>query len=136
MVTTEPGTVSESPQAQLRRIIETFARFTPGVKGVAIADRNGLPVASSFRERLDLATASAMSTLAVRAAENVFTNFGYEKFRCVTMEGEDALIVACQVRGGLVNLIAVLSPDANLGFVRIAIEKAMDEIAEALQRFL
>lgn len=135
MVPTEPQ-VADSPQAQLRRIIETFARSTPGVRGVAIADRNGLPVASSFRTRLDLATASAMSTLAVQAAENVFTNFGYAKFHCVTMEGGDALIVACKVRGGLVNLIAVLAPDANLGFARIAIDRTTDEIAEVLERFL
>lgn len=50
---------------RLREILDTFAR-TPGIRGAALADRKGLPIASSFRSRANVNVASAMAALAVQ----------------------------------------------------------------------
>lgn len=116
---------------RLREALESFNRTTPGVRGSAIADRNGLPIAAVLREKLDLATVSAMSMLAVRAAEDVFRNFGYRDARFVLMEGEDAVIVVIAIHGGL-SALAVSGSDANLGLVRLNLAKLAEETVAVL----
>jgi predicted regulator of Ras-like GTPase activity (Roadblock/LC7/MglB family) len=65
-----------------------------------MADRNGLPIVAALRAQFDLATVSAMTTLAFRAAQDVFQNFRYRDARFVLMEGEDAVLVVIAIRGG------------------------------------
>ncbi len=113
--------------ARLREALESFNHGTPGVRGSAIADRNGLPIASALRTKLDLATVSAMSMLAVRAAQDVFRNFGYRDARFVLMEGEDAVIVVIAIQGGL-SALAVSELQANLGLVRINLQRLAQDI--------
>lgn len=118
--------------SRLQNILESFNLSAPGVRGSAIADRNGLPIAAAFRSRLDLATVSAMSMLAVRAAQDVFRNFGYREARFVIMEGEDAVIVVIAIHGGL-SALAVSDSEANLGLVRLGLQKLGQEILGLLQ---
>ncbi len=73
-----------------------------------------------------------MSTLAVHAAQDVFRNFGYREPRFVLMEGEDAVIVVKAIRGGM-SALAVSDPDANLGRVRLSLEKLAQDVLALLR---
>lgn len=115
------------PARRLREILDSFARTT-GVRGVALADRKGLPIASSFRARVDVNLASAMAALAVQVSSEVFKNFGFTSFRCSIMEGESATVLACLLHGGQMSIIAVLEDSANLGLVKMTMNKVEGDI--------
>ena len=116
---------------RLRAVLDAFNRVTAGVRGSAVADRNGLQIASAFRGTFDVPTVSAMTTMVLRAARDVFRKFGFRDARAILMESDDAVILVMVLPGDL-SVLAVAAPDANLGLVRLQLQKLGQEIVAIL----
>src|SRR3990170_7213153 len=78
---------------RLVEVLEEFEEGIPEVRGSAIADREGLPIANGFREPLDLMSVTAMSTLAIESSRKVFDRLGLQKPRSIVIEGDEGKVV-------------------------------------------
>lgn len=125
----EPG---QDPAVSLTAILRTLSARAPGLRGVAIADRNGLPISSEFRQKMPVPTVCAMGTLVAQASNSVFEGLGYERFEFGTLEGKSVKVLVCQIGSGAASLIVILEPETNLGLAKLEIERAAEEIAFVL----
>lgn len=119
------------PAEALVQILDELKRSASGILGAAVADRNGLPIANAFREGVNLLTISAMSALAVQSCTSVMGNLGLRPLETVIMEGENSLVMVRVLSGGL-SLLVMLEHDANVGLVRMEVERLAASIEEVL----
>lgn len=119
------------PAEGLVRILDELKRSASGILGAAVADRNGLPIANGFRAGVNLLTISAMSALAVQSCTSVMGNLGLRPLEMVIMEGENSLVMVRVLSGGL-SLLVMLEHDANVGLVRMEMERVARSIEEVL----
>jgi len=120
------------PAERLQETLSGFRSRVDGVVGIAVADKSGLPVASAFAHRANVLTVTAMATMAVQSSQRVYQNLGLTGPSEVVMVGPDSTVVVYAANEGQLSIIAVLSAYANLGLVRIEIERLSREIAEIL----
>jgi len=119
-------------EARLVEILETFERGVAGVRGSAIADREGLPIANGFREPFDVVAVAAMATLTSRSSKTVFDHLHFRAPRAVVIEGEDAKVVVYKLGGGQATFIAVVRPDTNTGLLKLEMAAAARKLEEEL----
>lgn len=103
-----------------------------GVRGIAIADKSGVPGFSSFTTKANVLTVTAMATMAVQSSQRVYQNLGLAGPRDVVMVGPDSTVFVSAVGKGQPSVIVVLEGFANLGLVRVEIERLGLELAEIL----
>jgi predicted regulator of Ras-like GTPase activity (Roadblock/LC7/MglB family) len=123
---------SRGPAEQLEEVLLAFRENVDGVRGVAIADRSGLPVAASFSTRANVLTVSAMATLAIQSSQRVYENLALAGPSEVVMAGPDSTVFVYSVSEGHLSVIAVLDGFANLGLVRIEVERLSRQLSEIL----
>ncbi len=111
-------------ESRITGILEAFERQVDGVRGSAVADRDGLPIANGFKEPFDLLSVASMGTLGMQSARKVSEFIGVKPPRAVVLESDDAKIVIRDLGGGQATFIVVVRPEANLGFVKLQIETA------------
>ena len=119
-------------ESRIVAILEAFERQLDGVKGSAVADADGLPIANGFREALDLLSVVSMSSLGLQSAKKVFETIGLKGPKVVILEGEDAKIVIHELGKGQASFIAVVRPETKLGFLRLEMEGAAKRLEEEL----
>ncbi|TLZ58875.1 MAG: hypothetical protein E6K16_07955 [Methanobacteriota archaeon] len=119
-------------ESRIVAILEAFERQLDGVKGSAVADSDGLPIANGFRESLDLLSVVSMSSLGLQSAKKVFETIGLKGPKIVILEGEDAKIVIHELGKGQASFIAVVRPETKLGFLRLEMEAAAKRLEEEL----
>lgn len=119
-------------ESRIVAILEAFERQLEGVKGSAVADADGLPIANGFREALDLLSVVSMSSLGLQSAKKVFETIGLKGPKVVILEGEDAKIVIQELGKGQASFIAVVRPETKLGFLRLEMEGAAKRLEEEL----
>ncbi|MFA5897107.1 MAG: roadblock/LC7 domain-containing protein [Thermoplasmata archaeon] len=119
-------------QSRLVAIVEAFEREVDGVRGCAVADREGLPIANGFREAFDLTATTAMSTLAMESSQKVFEHLGLKGVRNVQVEGDDAKVVIFDLGRGQGSFIAVARPDTNVGLLKFHMVLAAKRLEQEL----
>lgn len=119
-------------ESALVEILEEFERQVDGVRGSAVADREGLPIVNGFREPFDLGAVTAMSTLAADSSQKVFDEIGLGAMRTAFLEGDDAKVVIFSLGSGRASLIAVVRSDVNVGLLRLQMALAARRIEEEL----
>ena len=119
-------------QSRLEAIVQAFEREVDGVRGAAVADREGLPIVNGFREAFDLSAITAMSTLAMDSSEKVFEQLGLKGMRNVLVEGDDAKVVIFDLGGGQGSFIAVARPDTNVGLLKFHMVLAAKRLEQEL----
>lgn len=119
-------------ESRLIEIIDAFEREVHGVRGAAVADGEGLPLANGFREPFDLAAVTAMSTHAVESSKKVFEHIGLRGMRNVIVEGDDAKVVIFDLGGGQGSFIAVARPTTNVGLLKLHMALAAKRFEEEL----
>ena len=119
-------------EARVIGILEAFERQVEGVRGSAVADRDGLPIANGFKESFDLLSVASMGALGMQSARKVSEFIGTKPPKAVVMECEDAKIVIRDLGDGRASFIVVVRPDANLGFLKIQMEAATKRLEEEL----
>jgi len=119
-------------ESRIVAILEAFERQLEGVKGSAVADADGLPIANGFRESLDLLSVVSMSSLGLQSAKKVFETIGLKGPKVVILEGEDAKIVIHDLGKGQASFIAVVRAETKLGFLRLEMEAAAKRLEEEL----
>ncbi len=127
---TEPK--NEGPAEKLQLLLSAFQSRVDGVRGVAVADRSGLPVSSSFATKANVLTVTAMATMAIQSSQRVFQNLALAGPNEVVMVGPDATVFVSSVAQGQLSVIVVLEGFANLGLVRIEVERLSRELSEIL----
>lgn len=119
-------------EARLVSILETFERGVGGVRGSAIADREGLPIANGFREPFDVVAVAAMSTLTAQSSKTVFNHLNFKPPRAVIIEGEDAKVIVYQLGNGAATFIALVRPDTNIGLLKLEMAATARRLEEEL----
>ncbi len=123
---------SEGPAEKLQLLLTEFQQRVDGVRGVAIADKSGLPVSSSFATRANVLTVTAMATMAIQSSQRVYQNLALAGPNEVVMVGPDSTVFVSSVAQGQLSIIVVLEGFANLGLVRIEVERLSRELSEVL----
>ena len=127
-----PPSQGLTAESRIVGILEAFERQLEGVKGSAVADADGLPIANGFREALNLLSVVSMSSLGLQSAKKVFETLGLKGPKVVVLEGEDAKIVIHELGNGQASFIAVVRPETKLGFLRLEMEAASKRLEEEL----
>ncbi len=122
----------EGPAEKLQLLLSAFQQRVDGVRGVAIADKSGLPVSSSFATRANVLTVTAMATMAIQSSQRVYQNLALAGPNEVVMVGPDSTVFVSSVAQGQLSIIVVLEGFANLGLVRIEVERLSRELSEVL----
>ena len=122
----------EGPAEKLQALLTSFQSRVDGVRGVAIADKSGLPVSSSFTTRANVLTVTAMATMAIQSSQRVYQNLALQGPNEVVMVGPDSTVFVSSVAEGQLSVIVVLEGFANLGLVRIEVERLSRELSEIL----
>ena len=119
-------------ESRIVGILEAFERQVDGVRGSAVADRDGLPIANGFREPFDLLSITSMGTLGMQSGRKVAEFIGIKPPRAIVLESEDAKVMIRDLGGGQATFIVLVRPDANLGFVKLQMEAAVKRLEEEL----
>ena len=124
--------VVHGPAEQLQALLSGFMERVDGVRGIAIADKSGLPVASAFPSKASILTVTAMATMAIQSSQRVYRNLGLEGPTDVVMVGPDSTVFVSTAAQNQLSIIVVLEGFANLGLVRIEVERLTRELADVL----
>ncbi len=124
--------VVHGPAEQLQALLSGFLERVDGVRGIAIADKSGLPVASAFPSKASILTVTAMATMAIQSSQRVYRNLGLEGPSDVVMVGPDSTVFVSTAAQNQLSIIVVLEGFANLGLVRIEVERLTRELADVL----
>ena len=129
---TKTGAKTEGPAEKLQVLLTAFQGRVDGVRGVAVADKSGLPVSSSFATPANVLTDTAMATMAIQSSHRVYQNLALDGPNEVVMVGPDSTVFVSSVAQGQLSVIVVLEGFANLGLVRIEVERLSRELSEIL----
>ena len=124
--------VVHGPAEQLQALLSGFMERVDGVRGIAIADKSGLPVASAFPSKASILTVTAMATMAIQSSQRVYRNLGLEGPTDVVMVGPDSTVFVSTAAQNQLSIIVVLEGFANMGLVRIEVERLTRELADVL----
>jgi len=119
-------------EARLVSIMEKFEKGVNGVRGSAVADREGLPIANGFREPFDLVAVAAMATLTAQSGKTVFDHLRFTAPRDIIIEGDDAKVVVYKLGNGEASFIALVKPETNIGLLKLEMAAASKKIEEEL----
>ncbi len=120
------------PAERLQEALAQFRDRVDGVRGVAVADKSGLPVSSAFSTHANILTVTAMATMAIQSSQRVYQHLGLQGPSEVVMVGPDSTVFVYSVADGQLSVIVVLDGFANLGLVRIEVERLSRELSEIL----
>lgn len=121
-----------NPAERLQSALQDLQDRVDGVRGIAIADKSGLPVASAFASKANVLTVTAMSTMAVQSSRRVFENLALAGPTEVVMVGPDSTVFVSSMNEGPLSLIVVLEMFANLGHVRIEVARLSRNVSDIL----
>ena len=120
--------VPGNPAKVLESILSDLVARVEGARDAALADRNGLPIATASVQQIGLDLASAMSALIVHAALRVLEEFGPDRLQVAVLEGSRVRILVCEVSEGVGSLILVTDTDANLALAKMELLRAAMQI--------
>jgi len=126
------GPANLGPAERLQEALAQLRDRVDGIRGVAVADKSGLPVSSAFSTRANILTVTAMATMAIQSSQRVYQNLGLVGPSEVVMVGPDSTVFVYSVADGQLSVIVVLDGFANLGLVRIEVERLSRELSEIL----
>jgi len=123
---------NQGPAERLQDALNEFRERVDGIRGVAVADKSGLPVSSAFSTRANILTVTAMATMAIQSSQRVYQNLGLLGPSEVVMVGPDSTVFVYAMAEPSLSIIVVLEGFANLGLVRIEVERLSREVSEIL----
>jgi predicted regulator of Ras-like GTPase activity (Roadblock/LC7/MglB family) len=126
------STIMPTLESKLVEILKTFEHEVEGVRSSAVADREGLPIVNGFMGSLDPAAITGTSALALESARKVFGYIGLKGLRSMTLDGEDAKVVICDLGGGRASFIAIVDPATNMGLLKFMMAYAAKRIEKEL----
>jgi predicted regulator of Ras-like GTPase activity (Roadblock/LC7/MglB family) len=116
--------------------LEDLIRKVPGLVGLVLADKHGLPVSSSFPEERGVMEASAMSAVAVDAAISITRHLDLGGFENVTFSFENYYLYVSSLADRNANLLALAQKDVNLGLLEMTLEQTKKIIERILRDFI
>ena len=126
------STIMPTLESKLVEILKTFEHEVEGVRGSAVADRDGLPIVNGLMGSLDPAAINGTSALAIESAQRIFGHIGLKGLRSMTLDGEDAKVVICDLGGGRASFIAIVDPATNMGLLKFLMAFAAKRIEKEL----
>ena len=126
-----PRLAEEGPAERIAGILQRLGAL-PGVRGVAIADQAGLPVASELPGASRVLEVTAMTALALQSCSSVLTNLTGESLETIMIEGATSTIVIHRLGNGELGLFCVLDKTGSVGLVWLESRRCAREIEEVL----
>ena len=111
-------------------ILDDFNHSVEGIKASVVATSDGLPIASSIREDIDLAIAAALGAAIMGSSRSAVNTLGLRNYQNTTIYAEEGRIIVSAF--SMACLIVVMEPGANLGLVLIAINDAKKRIQQVI----
>ncbi len=125
-------TKSATLESRLIAILKEFEAEVEGVRGSAVADREGLPITNGFRDQFDLMAVTAMSRMATESSQKVFEYIGLRGFQAMILEGEDSKVLIYELGHGEASFIAVARGDVSMGLLKFQMSLAARRLEEEL----
>ena len=116
----------------LQTVLLDLRRRVPYVRGSAIADRSGLPIASDLPPKVNVMMVAAMSALAMQSCSNVVANLGLEPADRIVTESKDSVVVVRSIAKGTASLFAMMSGDVDRDLAAKELDQAAREAEEIL----
>ncbi|MBS7288289.1 MAG: roadblock/LC7 domain-containing protein [Candidatus Freyarchaeota archaeon] len=118
---------------RFRRVNEKVneLRDIPGVKAVALISSRGFMITSTFPPDFDESVVSTIAPSIMRMGLEGLKEMKLGKPRNIFIEGDGGVLVLTDV-GGRAVLLAVVKPDANLGYIFLE----MDNAAKSLEKMI
>jgi len=120
------------PSHKLDSILLELRRRVPGLRGSAIADKNGLPIASDLPPTVHMLMVTAMSALAMQSYSSILANLSLQQLDNIVAEGKDSFVIVKSMTGGNASFFAVLKHDADPELAKKEIARAADEAQTVL----
>jgi predicted regulator of Ras-like GTPase activity (Roadblock/LC7/MglB family) len=121
-----------SSAEMLQAILLNLRRRATYIRGSAISDNSGLPIASDLPPKVNVMMVTAMSTLAMHSCSNVVANLGLEPAERIVTESKDSVVVVKAIAKGTASLFAMMSGDVD----RDLAAKELDLVAQEAERIL
>ena len=116
----------------LQSVLLEFRRRVPCVRGSAIADKSGLPIASDLPPKVNVMMVSAMSALAMQSCSNVVANLGLEPAERIVTESKESVVVVKSIAGGSASIFALMAGDIDRDAATMELERAVREAEKIL----
>ncbi|MFO7966538.1 MAG: roadblock/LC7 domain-containing protein [Archaeoglobaceae archaeon] len=121
--------------ANLKELLEKVIKelkSTGDLDAGAVVSRDGLLIAADISQNVNSDSFAAMTATMLGAAETATSELGKGFPDRVIVEGEDGKIIATGA-GFKALLVAMASPNANLGLLLLEMSKASNKIKELLE---
>lgn len=124
--------MAQDVRDRLETVISELAE-AGDIEGSAIVRRDGLMIASNLPSKIDARTIAAMAAALVGTAETCSNELQKGKFQQVIIESQLGKIASLGA-GNQAILITLLKPQANLGLILLAMDKATKKIEILLEK--
>jgi len=120
----------DDAHAKLQAVLQELRRI-PDVLAVAIARRDGLPIAHALPRSMDPKRIAAMTAAIVGTSEMAAEEMGQGEFLQSIVDSRKSKMLATGA-GSEAILITIVRSDANMGLVLISVGKAIQAIQAIL----
>jgi len=116
---------------RLDSILQDFRSGVRGVRGIVLADANGLPIAYDTNGDLDMSVIAAMGTMIAQSADVVFENLHMSRPEITIIDGKEANLAVMTLPDRVASLLVVLEKVANLGLAKMEMRTAANRLGTA-----
>jgi len=117
-------------EQKILNVLEDLKNSVPGMKGVALASSDGLPMATTFSPEVNKELICAMAAALYNTGTRVGNMLKLKNFKSTTVELENGLILISSVKNAV--LLAFMEADGNLGLAKLKMPKTCEKIERVL----
>lgn len=120
-----------SKQEQLLQTLETLRASVPELRGAMVATTDGLPIAKSFNDGVDVNRVAAMAATALGLGKRISDTLNIGEMSETSISGSDGQVLIYTV--GKKGVLAVVAPSGtNLGLLNLEARDAAASITSIL----
>jgi Uncharacterized distant relative of homeotic protein bithoraxoid len=117
-------------EQKILNVLEDLKNSVPGMKGVALASSDGLPMVTAFSSEVNKELICAMAAALYNTGTRVGNMLKLKNFKSTTVELENGLILVSNVKNAV--LLAFMEANGNLGIAKLKMPKVCEKIEKIL----
>ena len=119
-----------SVEQKIFEVLDGLKDSVEGIKGVALASSDGLPIATTFLTEINKDLICAMAATLYNTGTRVGNMLNLKNFKNTTVELEDGFILVSSVKNMV--LLAFMDLGSNLGLAKLELPKTCNKIEKIL----
>ena len=121
-----------SVRARVEGVLSSFLEDnSPDVRGVALVNKRGLPIAASLQAEVDLRMLSAQLAAITSAQDRVASQLGLGEVEIATIEATEGNLLVKLIDEFIVGVL--VRKEANIGLVLIGLDSLTKRLREILR---